>query len=284
MAQLPAAVRDLIETRQTTQGTTVIVRGEVSEEIEAAVIAALPKKEQETARERINLHRAQVQALTAPSTRRVPFAPIPQLCLQLEGDWQVVERETLSELGQWSLLDAKVELAGFSINETTSTFEIDVQNRKVTIRAEQNRAQYSLDFAPAQIAETDLVRWLNGEVRHSGVSHAEMLKYLGLLVQHLERDRGFTLTALWRAKFQLADAIRAEIERLRKVAQGAGFQRALFEMKAVPLEEQFNYAFTFHPDSYPARPPYYAGRCLFLMAVADDKARSVVQQIADKIA
>ena len=226
MAQLPAAVRDLIETRQTTQGTTVIVRGEVSEEIEAAVIAALPKKEQESARERINLHRAQVQALTAPSTRRVPFAAIPQLCLQLEGDWQVVERETLSELGQWSLLDAKVELAGFAINETASTFEIDIENRKVVFRAEQNRAQYSLDFAPAQIAETDLVRWLNGEVRHSGVSHAE-------------------------------------IERLRKAAQGAGFQRALFEMKAVPLEEQFNYAFTFHLDSYPARPPYYAGRYRF---------------------
>ena len=260
---LPAAVRELIETRQTSQGTTVIVRGEVSEAIEAAVVAALRKKEQEAVRERVNLHRAQVQALTAPSPRRVPFAAIPQLCLQLEGEWQVVERETLSELGHWSLLDAPVQLAGFAINETASTFEIDVQDRKVTVRAEQNRAQYSLDLAPAQIGETDLVRWLNGEVRQGDVSHAEMLKYLGKLVQHLQRDRGFTLTALWRAKFQLADGIRAEIGRLRKASQGAGFQRALFDMKTVPLDEQFNYTFTFHPDSYPARPPYYAGRYRF---------------------
>lgn len=260
---LPVGVRKLIETRPTSQGTTVIVRGEVSEEIESALFGHLPKKEQEAARERVNLHRTQVQALTAPSARGVLFAPIPQLCLRFEGDWQVVERETLSQLGQWSLLDANVELAGFTVNETANTFEIDVENRRVVFRMEQNRAQYSLDLAPAQEGETDLVRWLNGEVHQGDVSHAEMLKYLGLLVQHLQRDRGFTLTALLRAKFQLADAIRVEIERLRKAAQRVGFQQALFEMKAVPLEEQFNYTFTFHRNVYPARPPYYAGRYRF---------------------
>ncbi len=261
---LPPELRDRVVVRPTTQGATLIVQdGVQTEEHEAALLGHLPKKEQESARERVKFHQAQVQASTAPSARRVPFASIPQLCLLLEGDWQVVERETLYDLGNWSLLDAKVQLAGFSINESASTFEIDVQNRKVTIRAEQNRAQYSLDLAPAQVGATELVRWLNGEVQHRGVTHAEMLKYLGLLVQHLQRDRGLTLTALWRAKYQLADAIRAEIERMRKTAQGAGFQRALFDMKAVPLEEQFNYAFTFHPDVYPARPPYYAGRYLF---------------------
>lgn len=260
---LPAALRDMIETRPTTQGTTIIVRGEVSEEIETAVISALPKREQEAARERINLHRAQVQALTAPSTRRVPFVPIPQLCLQLEGEWQVVERETLAELGQWSLLNAKVQLAGFAIRETASTFEIDVQNRKVVWRVEQNAAQYSLDIAPAQVGETDLVRWLDKEVRQPDVMQAEMLKYLGLLVHHLERDRAFTLTALWRAKFQLANAVRVEIDRLRREAQGKGFQLKLLEMKAVNLDQQFNHSFTFHPDSYPARPPYYSGRYRF---------------------
>lgn len=260
---LPAALREMIEMRQTSQGTTVIVRGEVPEELEIALLKALPKKEQDSARASIAIHRAQVQALTAPSTRRVPFAAIPQLCLQLGSEWQVVERETLSELGQWSLLDAKVQLASFAINETANTFEINIENRKIVWRIEQNAAQYSLDMAPAQVGETDLVRWLDREVRQPYVTQAEMLKYLGLLVQHLERDRGFTLTALWRAKFQLADAVRAEIERLRQEAQGKGFQLKLLEMQAVPLEEQFNYAFTFHPDSYPARPPYYSGRYRF---------------------
>ena len=263
MDGLSAETRARIETRQTTQGTTIIVRGEVTDELEAVLVSGTPKKEQEAIRSRIATHRAQVQALTAPSTRRVPFTPIPQLCLQFDGGWLVVERETLSELGAWSLLDAKVELAGFAIKETANTFEIDVQNRKVVWRIEQNTAQYSLDLAPAQVTETDLVRWLDREVRQPDVMQAEMLKYLGLLVQHLERDRKLTLTALWRAKFQLADAVQGEIARLRKAAQGKGFQQALPGMAAPAPDPQFNYGFTYHPDVYPARPPYYSGRYRF---------------------
>jgi type III restriction enzyme len=46
-------------------------------------------------------------------------------------------------------------------------------------------------------------------------------------------------------------------------AQSKSFQQTLFQMKAMPVDEQFNHAFTFHPDSYPARPPYYSGRYRF---------------------
>jgi type III restriction enzyme len=263
LENLPAAIRDLVETRQTTQGTTVIVRGEVSEELEEAIISAQPKKEQENVRERINLHRVQVRALTAPSTRLVAFASIPQLCLFVEGEWQVVERETLEGMGQWNLLDAKVELAGFAINETAHTFEINIENRKVVYRAEQNVAQYSLDLVPMQSSEADLVHWLNIEVRQAGVTFAEMRKYLGLVIQHLIRDRHFTLTALWRAKYQLATALLAELNRLRKQSQSKGFQLSLGGMQAVPLPEQFNHSFKFQPGFYPARPPYYSGRYQF---------------------
>lgn len=263
MDTLPAEIRDRVETRQTTQGTTIIVRGEVPDALEDVLVGSAPKKEQDSIRQRIATHRAQVQALNAPSTRREPFMPIPQLCLQLHGDWHVVERETLSELGSWSLLDSKVELAGFAIKESANTFEIDVQGRKVVWRIEQNAAQYSLDLAPAQIGQTDLVRWLDREVRQPDLMQTEMLKYLGLLVQHLERDRGLTLTALWRAKFQLADAVRAEVARLRKTAQAKGFQQALPGMSAVAADPQFNHGFAFHPDVYPARPPYYSGRYRF---------------------
>lgn len=287
LENLPPAMREIITTRPTTQGTAIIVRGEISEEIETAVLAALPKKEQETVRERINLHRAQIQALAAPSTRRVQFAAIPRLCLQLAGEWQVVERETLAELGQWSLLNTRIQLPGFTINETAHTFEIDVNHRKVVFRVEQNRAQYSLNFAPAPLTESELVRWLDREVRQADVMQTEMLNYLGMLVKHLQCERHFELTALWRGKFQLAEAIRAEIQRLRKAAQGAGFQRALFAMQAVPLTEQFNYAFTFHPEIYPARPPYYAGSYHFAKhyypVIHDLKARGEEYECAKLI-
>lgn len=261
---LPAELRRLIEVRPTTQGATLIVRGEVTQSLEAGLLSVLPKKDHEKVRERSAIQRAQVRALTAPSTRRVPFAAIPQLCLKLENDWQVVERETLSELGNWSLLDAQVQLAGFAIHESANLFEIDVQNRKVKVaRQAEPTYQLALDMAPSAVTETELVRWLDREARQSDVNQAELLKYLGLMAQHLQRDRKLTLTALWRAKFQLADAIRAEIDRLRAEAQQRGFQKALFVMSAAPAAEQFKYTFTFHPDSYPARPPVYSGRFQF---------------------
>jgi type III restriction enzyme len=232
--------------------------------METALLAALPKKDHETVRERGAMQRAQVQAMTAPSARRLPFAPVPQLCLKLEGDWQLVERETLSELGHWSLLDAPVQLAGFAIHETANLFEIDVRDRKVQVaRQSEPNYQLALDMAPTAQTETDLVRWLDREVRQPDVMQTEMLKYLALMVQHLQRDRKLTLTALWRAKFQLADAIRAEVDRLRAAAQDKGFQLALAGMQAAPKDAQFSYAFTFHPDSYPARPPLYSGRYRF---------------------
>ena len=110
-----------------------------------------------------------------------------------------------------------------------------------------------------------MVRWLEWEVRppEGNIHPTELRKYLVNLVGHLQRDRGFTLTALLRAKVQLAGAIRLEIARLRKIAITRGFQTALPGMTTAPLDEGFRYAFTFHPQRYPARPPYYSGRYRF---------------------
>lgn len=62
------------------------------------------------------------------------------------------------------------------------------------------------------------MRWLDGQVRQSYVSQLELQAYLVKLVTHLIHDKGFNLTALVRARFQLADAIKAELERLRQQA------------------------------------------------------------------
>lgn len=53
------------------------------------------------------------------------------------------------------------------------------------------------------------------------------------LLTYLMQGKGFSLTALVRGRFQLADVIWAEVERLRQQAMKKGFQGWLFEM-AVP--------------------------------------------------
>jgi type III restriction enzyme len=262
LAALSVEERSQVEIRQTTQGVTVIVRGELTEGIEKALVESVPAKQREVIQQKVATHHAMHQALQAPGVRGATFAAIPQLCLQLEGEWQVVERETLADLGNWSLLNQLVQLAGFSIQETVNAFMIDIEQHKVVLHPLEQQ-QFALNGIETQASETDLVRWLDRETRQPDITQAEMQQYLGLQVRHLQRDKGYTLTALVRAKYQLAVALRAEIERLRIVAQKNGFQKMLFDMRASPLTGQYNVRFQFRPGFYPARPPYYNGRFRF---------------------
>lgn len=84
----------------------------------------------------------------------------------------------------------------------------------------------------------------------------QVLAYLTKMLSYLMSDIGLSLTALVRARFQLADAIKGEIERLRKQAMEKGFQGRLFEMSVPTLEEVAQYSFSFDAGRYPARNMY----------------------------
>ncbi|MDD5318949.1 MAG: restriction endonuclease subunit R, partial [Candidatus Pacebacteria bacterium] len=76
------------------------------------------------------------------------------------------------------------------------------------------------------------------------------------MAQHLQHDRRMNLTALVRARFQLAQAIEREIERLRQYAVAQGFQLRLPEMTVPPLEQAAPHSFRFQLGQYPARNVY----------------------------
>jgi type III restriction enzyme len=261
---VPTELQAVIEVRPTHNGATVIVHGTVSEAVETYLLSAYTGQHQHVVKEQIDHHHARQAALRAPATRGERFAPLPQLCLKWDGELQPVERETLMELGEFDLLAQPVQLAGFAIQERVNTFEIDLNGDKVLVRYADSR-QLHLNEIPTHVTEQDLVRWLEWEVRppEGNLHPAQLRKYLVNLVSHLQRDRGFTLTALDRGKVQLAKAIREEIDRLRKAAIASGFQSALPGMTTAQIDEGFRYTFTFHPQRYPARPPYYSGRYQF---------------------
>lgn len=260
---VPAELQSVIEVRPTSGGATVIVRGELTNAVEDFLLSAYSGKHQANVKDRIDQHHAQRAALLAPAALGVPFVPLPQLCLDFEGELHLVERQTLAELGGLDLLAQPVQLAGFAVRETASAFEIDMDGEKVAFHYTDSR-QLHLNEVPIHATEQDLVRWLDREVRQLDISQTDMLKYLAVMVGYLLRDRGLTLTALVRGKFQLAEATRREISRLRAVAVKKGFQTALPEMGVARLADGFRYAFTFHPLHYPARPPYYSGRYKFI--------------------
>ncbi len=255
----PEDLKQAVRVMQTTQGATVLLNGDTSSELlaqaEAFISNAMPVKARGKIKEQFDAHRAVRQAMRAPAQLGLDFAAIPQLCLELDGHLEVVERETLTSLGDWSLLDQQVQLAGFTISETVNSFEIDISGAKVTYR--HTDAQYLLlNETVSHTSEQDLVRWLDIEVRQSDIGQAQMQAYLVKLISHLLADRGFTLTALVRARFQLAQAIVREIGRLRQIAMTRGFQGRLVEMAIPSVEELAHYSFHYQPGQYPARQLY----------------------------
>jgi type III restriction enzyme len=255
----PDDLKQAVRVMQTTQGATLLLNGEASSELlaqaEAFISNAMPAKAREKVKEQFDAHRAVRQAMRAPAQLGLDFAAIPQLCLKLDGHLEVVERETLTSLGDWSLLDQQVQLSGFTITETVNSFEIDINGAKVIYR-HTDAQQLLLNETVSHTSEQDLIRWLDAEVRQSDIGQAQMQAYLVKMVSHLLAERGFTLTALVRARFQLAQALVREIARLRQIAMTRGFQGRLMDMAVPNIEELAHYSFHYQPGQYPARQLY----------------------------
>ncbi|WP_336815282.1 DEAD/DEAH box helicase [Burkholderia gladioli] len=254
----PEDLKAKVEIRPTSQGATALVRGNVDsdtlKQAEEFIKAGLPKKAQEKVEQQFAEHRAIRRAFSAPAQLGLSFVPIPQLCLELDGYLELVEKETLAILGDWNLLDFPVQLAGFAIQETINSFEIDLNGEKVKFR-HIDAQQLSLNDVASHVSERDLVRWLDQEVRKPYLPQQQLQSYLVKMLSHLH-EKGLSLTALVRARFQLAKAIGLEIERLRRLAMDKGFQGRLFEMAVPKLEDVAHFSFQFDPGKYPARNTY----------------------------
>ncbi|MEX8519051.1 MAG: DEAD/DEAH box helicase [Leptothrix sp. (in: b-proteobacteria)] len=258
-ATLPVALATTIELRPTTAGATAIVRGELGEEVEAFLLGAFSGKDKTTVRDAIERERTRQDAAKAPASRGVPFAQLPQLCFSFDGEWQPLDRRLCSELGQFDLFAEPVSLAGFHLRESGRTYEIDVDDGQVSYKVAEPE-QLGLNAVPAHADENDLVRWLDRECRQIDIGQFVLLKWLLAVVRHLQRDREMSLTALVRTKNPLAEAVRRELAMRRQRAIEHGFQQALPGLAAAPvLTDRLRYHFTFHPDRYPGRPPFYQG-------------------------
>lgn len=254
-----AEVKQAVEIRQTTQGAALTFRGDLNTEtlqqVESFVTQSVKPKHQDTIKQQFNDHRAARQALRAPAQLGIQFAPIPQLCLFDGSHLELVERETLAEQGDWDLLGQPVQLLGFDVRETVHSFEINVNQERVTYKV-IGAEQLHLNDTATQVTERDLVRWLDVQLRKQYLSQPVLQAYLTKMVSHLIGDRGISLTALVRAKFQLVAALETEIERLRKEAIGKGFQLRLMDMTVPSLEQLAHFSFHFQPGQYPANRLY----------------------------
>jgi len=241
---------------------TIEVMDFITEEKSSALIKVLKGKEKKAVVSAVEQHNARVEALRCPAERGEVFPDFPQLFFPVQGELELLEKETYLHLHEWSLLDFTIELPHFSLRETSTTFEVDIEGSKVDYHIAEETGVYNLDLVDGGFTESELVRWLDQQLRQPDISQSELMAYFVRLISHLTTERGIPLTGLFRSKFILAKSIRQQIESLREKVAKKSFQQVLFD-EVDQLETRFDFSYEFHPDRYPARPPYYSGRFRF---------------------
>jgi type III restriction enzyme len=232
------------------------VTGEALAEFKTHILKTVSGSQKQQLSEQIERHNLRVIVARAPSQRGEVFAKLPQLCCKQGDLWELLDADTfLHWRGDWSLLDFPAELPNFNLVQTAHTFEVDIDNQKVSYRlADQNQA-YNLDWVQSSYTENDLLFWLEPQVRNIGLIPSQLRAFLAKLIANLTKSRGLPLTGLVRSKFVLARAVREQIESYRQQAAEKGFQLALFEETDL-LETRFDHEFEFKPGYYAANKPY----------------------------
>ena len=261
--ELPAEVREAVTVTATKDGGVRVqlpgdASSEVLQQVENFLMDTATAGEREQVEQQIQEQRVSRRAMRAPEQLGLTFAPIPQLCLQLENYLEVVERETLANLQPWSLLDREVRLDGLHIEDKVQVYEVDVsEETSRLVMSKLTSVQIAIRDLDSGVSQQDLVFWLDSKLRQPDIGQLHMQEYLSKVVMHLMTERDFDLMTLVRARFQLEKTIRAEIERLRKEAMDKAFQAHLPNMEtAVGKEREMQYSFHFQPGIYPHRSQY----------------------------
>lgn len=242
-------------------GVTVTLSQPPTPELRAALVATFADKKSregiETLLERFALRH---QAAVAPSVRGVPFAPLPLLCVRdSQGELDLAEKEALLDLAGFSLADESPELPAFVPDGERKPYLLDVTEGHLRIEQEQASYAVNLDLVPTEITEADLLRWLDGRLRGAETTQAQRLAWLAKVLRWLQREGGYSLTALVRHRNQLCDALFERLATLTAGARQRGFQRSFLGAEPRGCVSA-DYVFLFGRGMYPARPPYYQGR------------------------
>lgn len=258
LSSLDAEEQKAVEVRTVEPGKVELsVTGEVTHELEQKILVALPKEERAAAKAEFAEHRRQQELRKAPSEKGEKFE-VPRLCVHIQGELELAEREVFLDSEGWNLCEFEADLPQFTFDEEAQSFIFDVEGSKVVWHIAETREQLNLGHIGTEWREADFVRWLDKQVRQPDVSQPVMLEFLRRVVATLIEKRKFTMAALARAKFILAKTLQERIRQYRTEALRRGFQQGLFDPQAA-VETSFDYSFSFAPDAYPAKWLYKGG-------------------------
>jgi type III restriction enzyme len=258
------AERVVFKPNEDGNGGVVEITDEIQPEtVEAIVLTALPSKRGELAAQ-IERHLDLSAAAKAPSERGAEFR-VPRLYSIEQGDLELVDRGMVAADFEWDLLASSPDLSSFRFNDDSMTFEVDLDDRTVQYhQVKDDVATYLPGFAQDR-TETDLIGWLDHEIREPSIRQPVLREWLRRAVRGLLDERGFSLAQLLKGQFILRRKLAEQLLLTKEKAYRQGFQQALFTggLEIVASDEP-GHAFTYPADMalYPAH-SYYAGAYRF---------------------
>ena len=258
LSGLPEAEQRAVVVVTTASGATQIKLAErVTEAVEVRVLAVVPEAARPAVKQQIADHNALLHREPSPSERGESFT-VPRLWVEYDGILELFDKELVLNATNWNLLDYPADLSLFQFNDSSKTFEFDVEGSKVVYKL-LGQQQLDLNLFAADWTEVDLVRWLDRLLRQTDVTSGTLAAWLLQAITGLLQKRGLDLATLVRAKFILARKLGQLIEQSRQTAYNKGYQ-ALLELAVA--EERDEFAFRFDPNVYPAN-WFYQGQYKF---------------------
>ena len=264
LSQIPERDRDRVKFTPSTEGKggTVEIQDEIDLATVEALVAAVPASKRDELAEKIEQHQLVTLAAKAPSERGEVFQ-VPRLCVMEQGELELVDRGAVSATFAWDLLDSPADLSSFSFNEDSMTFEVFLEGEHVQYHViKDDVATYLPGFAQDRTV-TDLLGWLDHEIREPSIKQPVLREWIRQSVQALMEGRGFSLAQLLKGQFVLRRKLSEQLDAAKAKAYKAGFQQALFDSETITSMEP-DHAFTYPADlsQYPAH-TYYQGAYRF---------------------
>jgi type III restriction enzyme len=241
------------------------ISGEVSQIMETAILNTISKpQEQEIIKLSIQKHNNRYYGRQAPSQRGEVFKAVPYLQTVINGELVLLEPNTFLRLAQWDILSCPAELF-FIIDEKDDVVKIDIDegSKKVVYDFVDKQQSIDYDAQDCPINESDFALELDKIIRSQRkemrINQPQMIGFLIRVLDELQHKKAISLTALWRHKFLLVNAILNKLDNHREKTAQKSFQELLFNDDDAIIVPSQKYFFNFNPHYYPARKPYHGG-------------------------
>jgi type III restriction enzyme len=242
----------------------VKVTGPIDAEREKQIAAALPEAERGGFGTAVQKFRADTSSPLSPAETGAAFV-VPRLVAWVQGQFEFADIDVLMEYSDWSVMShpALFSESEFDVQETSHSFQIDLDGKRVTAQFMSEEEQLVLDVAVEGWTPENLVLWLDRKLQQIDISQPDLLRWLRQAVDHLVNVRRLGIGPLMRAKFILARKLGERIAAARREEQRKIYQRYLFAPEA-RVEVSFDHGFRFDKDMYAdAGLTWYLGRYKF---------------------